>query len=73
MSETFLYDKARNFATLAHAGQYRKYTGEPYINHPLRVAAMAAYAYSRLLALTYAYIRSPSSFSTIISVSSAGN
>lgn len=25
------------FAAAAHAGQIRKYTGEPYINHPVRV------------------------------------
>ena len=25
------------FATQAHAGQTRKYTGEPYINHPVEV------------------------------------
>lgn len=30
--------KAKNFATVCHAGQTRKYTGEPYINHPLAVA-----------------------------------
>ena len=35
-----LIDKARTFATVAHAavGQVRKYTGEPYINHPVAVA-----------------------------------
>lgn len=29
---------ACSFATNAHAGQVRKYTGEPYIAHPIRVA-----------------------------------
>lgn len=29
---------ARLVATQAHSGQVRKYTSEPYINHPLRVA-----------------------------------
>lgn len=29
--------RAIEFATVAHAGQMRKYTGEPYITHPLAV------------------------------------
>jgi (p)ppGpp synthase/HD superfamily hydrolase len=29
------------FAQMAHEGQVRKYTGEPYIVHPLRVAALS--------------------------------
>lgn len=33
-----LEQRAQNFATLAHEGQVRKYTGEPYINHPAAVA-----------------------------------
>lgn len=33
-------DTARQFATQAHAGQMRKYTGEPYINHPAAVVAI---------------------------------
>tara|TARA_R100000951_G_scaffold111404_1_gene110412 strand:+ start:140 stop:655 length:516 start_codon:yes stop_codon:yes gene_type:complete len=32
-----VYDTLR-FATLAHKGQYRKYTGEEYITHPIAVA-----------------------------------
>lgn len=31
-----------HYATLAHEGQVRKYTGEPYIEHPLEVARMVA-------------------------------
>lgn len=30
--------KALEFATAAHRGQQRKYTGEPYIDHPIAVA-----------------------------------
>lgn len=33
---------ARLVATQAHTGQVRKYTNEPYINHPLRVAQWLA-------------------------------
>lgn len=32
------YEEVREIATLAHAGQVRRGTGEPYINHPFRVA-----------------------------------
>lgn len=35
-----LYDTALEVATRAHAGQTRKFNGEPYINHPIRVAAI---------------------------------
>lgn len=35
------YHEAIVFATGAHRGQVRKFTGAPYINHPLRVAAAA--------------------------------
>lgn len=37
-----LIEEARIFATAAHAGQVRKYTNEPYIVHPERVAATLA-------------------------------
>lgn len=33
-----LVRKAQKFATRAHKGQVRKYTGEPYIVHPIAVA-----------------------------------
>lgn len=33
-------DRARQFAEQYHAGQVRKYTGEPYITHPAAVAAL---------------------------------
>lgn len=41
-----LRDRARVFATAAHAavGQVRKYTGEPYIEHPREVAGLVAMA-----------------------------
>lgn len=32
--------RAKNFATRAHEGQTRKYTGEPYINHPAAVVEL---------------------------------
>lgn len=34
------YDRALAFAQAAHAGQVRKFTGEPYIVHPVSVAAL---------------------------------
>lgn len=36
--------RAKEFATLKHEGQLRKYTYEPYIVHPLEVAEMVAWA-----------------------------
>ena len=33
-------ERALRFATLAHEGQVRKYTGEPYIIHPIAVAEL---------------------------------
>ena len=32
-----MLERAIEFATQAHKGQFRKYTGEPYITHPLAV------------------------------------
>jgi (p)ppGpp synthase/HD superfamily hydrolase len=32
--------RAKAFATVAHQGQVRKYTGEPYINHPAAVVEL---------------------------------
>lgn len=37
-TEARLYNQAIVFAAEAHTGQFRKYTGEPYILHPLDVA-----------------------------------
>lgn len=37
-----IVEEARAFATQMHAGQTRKYTGEPYINHPAEVATIVA-------------------------------
>lgn len=37
-----LIDHAYNYAWLCHDGQERKYTGEPYINHPVAVAKIVA-------------------------------
>lgn len=35
-------DKAIRFATKAHSGQVRRYTGEPYITHPMEVMSIVA-------------------------------
>ena len=35
-----LPEKALAYAAVKHEGQLRKYTGEPYINHPIEVAAI---------------------------------
>lgn len=35
-----IVERAKEFATKAHKGQVRKFTGEPYINHPYRVAKL---------------------------------
>lgn len=37
-----LVERALKFATVAHRDQVRKYTGEPYITHPVAVAALVA-------------------------------
>ena len=37
-----LIRKAREFAAMAHAGVFRRWTGEPYVEHPERVAARIA-------------------------------
>lgn len=37
-----MQQKAREFAEKAHAGQLRKYTGVPYMTHPIRVAERVA-------------------------------
>ncbi len=38
LEESLLLVRALAFATRAHEGQQRKYTAEPYINHPIEVA-----------------------------------
>ena len=37
---TMNYNDAEKFATVAHAGQKRKFTGEDYVTHPIAVASM---------------------------------
>lgn len=39
---TNLIERAALFAEQAHRGQVRKYTGEPYINHPAEVAKIVS-------------------------------
>jgi len=38
-----LIDKAKMFAEVAHAGQTRKYSDDPYITHPIRVSEIVAH------------------------------
>ncbi len=38
----YTIDCAVDFAEQAHQGQVRKYTGEPYINHPIQVAELVS-------------------------------
>lgn len=38
----FFPGTALNFAIIAHAGQIRKYNGDPYITHPIRVASLVS-------------------------------
>lgn len=40
MTDIDIVKKALRFATDAHEGQKRKYTGEPYINHPIAVCEL---------------------------------
>jgi|SaaInl4_150m_RNA_FD_contig_71_455308_length_835_multi_2_in_0_out_0_1 (p)ppGpp synthase/HD superfamily hydrolase len=40
--ESTIVAKALCFATEAHKGQVRKYSGEPYINHPINVATIVS-------------------------------
>jgi len=39
---TTVFEKAIAFATAAHEGQVRKYTGEPYVEHVIAVAELVA-------------------------------
>jgi len=40
--EEEIVQRAIAFATVAHEGQVRKYTGEPYVTHPIAVAKIVA-------------------------------
>lgn len=40
LGETKIYRRAIAFAREAHGAQVRKYTGEPYVNHPVAVAEL---------------------------------
>jgi (p)ppGpp synthase/HD superfamily hydrolase len=48
--------RARNFAMKAHYGQERKYTDEPYIVHPIRVAELVAEAGGSYEMIAAAYL-----------------
>lgn len=51
-----LVKKARIFATRAHEGQVRKYTGAPYIEHPIHVASIVAFVPHTLAMLAAALL-----------------
>lgn len=54
-----LYKDALCFAEKAHRGQVRKYSGDPYILHPIRVANMVS-SYTNLEELSFlGYISNP--------------
>lgn len=40
---SILTDRAKFFAEVAHAGQTRKYSDDPYITHPIRVSEIVAH------------------------------
>jgi (p)ppGpp synthase/HD superfamily hydrolase len=40
VEDQLMENRAQEFATRAHSGQVRKYTGEPYINHPAAVVVL---------------------------------
>lgn len=42
-TDTIINADVLEFATYAHSGQRRKFTGEPYITHPIAVAEIAKY------------------------------
>lgn len=48
-----MYEQALTIATEAHKNQKRKKTGEPYINHPLRVAAQFTDDLEKTLAILH--------------------
>jgi len=48
--------RALQFATMAHEGQKRKYTGEPYINHPIAVAELVRSAGGTPAMIAAAYL-----------------
>ena len=51
-----LVNYALDFATEAHAGQVRKYTGEPYIVHPVNVARIVMEVFPDVSAVAAAYL-----------------
>ena len=51
-----LLDYALRFATQAHEGQVRKYSGEPYIVHPMNVARIVAEVTDDVNMLCAAYL-----------------
>lgn len=51
-----IIERARLFATFAHCGQVRKYTGDPYVVHPIAVAAAVTCLTDSLEVVAAAYL-----------------
>lgn len=52
----FLTNRARRFAEIAHEGQKRRYTGEPYITHPAAVVEILGNAGASDIILAAAWL-----------------
>jgi GTP diphosphokinase / guanosine-3',5'-bis(diphosphate) 3'-diphosphatase len=50
MSELNLLEISEEFATRKHLGQKRRISGEPYINHPCKVASLLRNNHSKIIA-----------------------
>lgn len=48
-----MYEKAIQFATVAHGDQKRKFSGDPYMIHPLRVAGRLSNYADKVIAILH--------------------